>query len=140
MKYANSLKRLLAFLIDSIFLFFLDLVVGMFVNPQGGKVVATAGLSFDISSPEKAITTLVNISYFVILTALWGATLGKRLLGMQVVDSQRKTPSFGKVLLRETIGKLISFLVLGIGFIWIIFDGKKQGWHDKIAGTYVIAK
>jgi uncharacterized RDD family membrane protein YckC len=36
------------------------------------------------------------------------------------------------------IGKLVSYLAFGIGILWLIFDPKRQGWHDKIAGTYVV--
>jgi len=36
------------------------------------------------------------------------------------------------------LGLFVSFLVLLIGVIWVAFDADKQGWHDKIAGTYVI--
>ena len=47
--------------------------------------------------------------------------------------------SWGKAILRY-IGYIISGLVLLIGFIWIAFDARRQGWHDKIAGTYVVRK
>ena len=33
---------------------------------------------------------------------------------------------------------VISGLIFSLGFIWVAFDGKRQGWHDKLAGTYVI--
>jgi uncharacterized RDD family membrane protein YckC len=36
------------------------------------------------------------------------------------------------------IGKLVSYLAAGVGIIWLVFDPKHQGWHDKIAGTYVV--
>jgi uncharacterized RDD family membrane protein YckC len=36
------------------------------------------------------------------------------------------------------VGLIISFLVIFIGVIWVAFDPNKQGWHDKIAGTYVV--
>jgi uncharacterized RDD family membrane protein YckC len=54
-----------------------------------------------------------------------------------VVDSDGRTPGPAAIP-REMIGKLVSFLAGGVGIIWLIFDPKKQGWHDKIAGTYVV--
>lgn len=138
--YASSLKRLVAFFIDGIFLFFFDILVGVLLNPKGGTINAQFGISFDFSSPEKMISNFVNFAYFIVLTALWGKTIGKKIMGIKVVNIENtKTPSFGKVLIRETIGKLVSFLALGIGLIWIIFDSKKQGWHDKIAKTSVVS-
>ena len=45
---------------------------------------------------------------------------------------------FGTTLLREIIGKIISSIIILLGYIWILFDGQRQGWHDKIASTYVV--
>jgi len=41
-------------------------------------------------------------------------------------------------LLRQTIGYWLSGAVFYLGFIWVAFDDKKQGWHDKIARTFVV--
>lgn len=46
-------------------------------------------------------------------------------------------PFGGRAFVRY-IGYLVSGIVLSIGFLWVAFDGKRQGWHDKMAGTYVI--
>ena len=72
------------------------------------------------------------------VTAAFGATLGKMALGMRVVDESGQKAGFFKVLIRETIGKIVSAIVLFLGYIWILFDGKRQGWHDKIGGTFVV--
>ncbi|NOU37041.1 MAG: RDD family protein [Kiritimatiellaceae bacterium] len=64
-------------------------------------------------------------------------TLGKYFLGMRVVDSKGETLSFTKALVR-TLMKVISYVVLGAGFLWIAFTKQKQGWHDKVAKTFVI--
>ena len=42
--------------------------------------------------------------------------------------------------LRETVGKLVSALILLLGFLWILWDKDRQGWHDKIAGTLVVSE
>ena len=46
-------------------------------------------------------------------------------------------PSTAQNIIRY-LGYFISFLPLGLGFLWIAFDERKQGWHDKLAGTVVI--
>lgn len=80
----------------------------------------------------------IEIVYFAGLTAAYGATVGKMVLGLRVVTTNGQKIGFGKAALREIIGKWISGLVFGLGYLWVAFDEKKQGWHDKIAGTYVV--
>ncbi|GEM_PF-1351265 len=66
------------------------------------------------------------------------ATPGKMVLKLIIVDAKTGgKPSLQQYILRY-LGYFISFLALGIGYLWIIWDPKKQGWHDKLAGTVVI--
>lgn len=86
---------------------------------------------------------MVTIGYGVFF--LWflskGMTPGKWILGEQVVEKlSGKYPGFGRMLLRETIGKFISGLFLGLGYFWAIWDKDNQAWHDKIAGTVVVRR
>lgn len=68
-----------------------------------------------------------------------GQTPGKKLLGLQVVNYQTgDIPGFGKMFLREIVGRFVSGLFLGLGYFWAIFDKNSQAWHDKIAGTVVL--
>lgn len=67
-----------------------------------------------------------------------GRTLGKMAVGTKVVNEDGIAPSLLTALVREVIGKFVSAIVLMLGYIWILFDPKFQGWHDKIASTYVI--
>ena len=61
------------------------------------------------------------------------------MMGLKVVRAADGGPvSFGTGIVR-LIGYLISGIVLDLGFLWILVDGKRQGWHDKIANTVVIA-
>ncbi len=73
------------------------------------------------------------------ITMLWcyGWTLGKRALDVKVVGLRRDRLAFFQTLLRETVGKSLSSLLL-LGFLWIGIDSKHQGWHDKLARTYVV--
>ncbi len=66
------------------------------------------------------------------------ATPGKMLIRAKIVDAETLRPTTpGKLLLRY-IGYYLSAIPLGLGFIWIGIDQRKQGWHDKIARTVVI--
>jgi uncharacterized RDD family membrane protein YckC len=64
-------------------------------------------------------------------------TFGKIAMGIKVVDENGIRMSLNKSF-RRNISKILSYFVLSLGFIWILFDKKKQGWHDKINRTFVI--
>ena len=66
------------------------------------------------------------------------ATPGKMLLSAKIVDAKTgKTPTTGQFILRY-FAYILSIIPLCLGFIWVAFDSKKQGWHDKLAGTVVV--
>ncbi|MDD9995338.1 MAG: RDD family protein [Dehalococcoidia bacterium] len=128
MEYAGRLHRFAAFIIDAI-------VVSVVI------VVLDAIGVIDIGEPsatDQVLEAIISFGYYILLTAAFGATLGKMALGMRVVDESGRKAGFLKVLVRETIGKIVSAIVVFLGFIWILFDGNRQGWHDKIGGTFVV--
>lgn len=86
------------------------------------------------------INMVISWGYYIIMTGAKGATIGKMIMKLEVVDENYQKISYGKAALRETIGKFVSSLVFCLGYLWVLFDDKKQGWHDKIAKTYVIKK
>ncbi|MCR9102654.1 MAG: RDD family protein [bacterium] len=65
------------------------------------------------------------------------ATLGKRVLGLSVGDYSGQRLGLKASFIRN-FGKLISISVLGLGFLWVLFDKERQGWHDKMAKTLVV--
>ena len=73
-----------------------------------------------------------------LLWVLCGATPGKMAISAKIVDAHTgKKPSLRQCLMR-LLGCYLSVLLLGLGFLWIAIDRKKQGLHDKLAGTVVI--
>ena len=62
------------------------------------------------------------------------------MVGIQVVGENGEPIGFWRGLLRETIGKFLSTIVLYIGFIAVAFSRDRQGWHDKITSTYVVRR
>jgi uncharacterized RDD family membrane protein YckC len=76
--------------------------------------------------------------YLVLTWWLLGGTLGQRLLGLSVVDATTGM----RISLRQSIGRffgyLLSIWVIFLGLIWVGLDPYKQGWHDKLAHTYVL--
>ena len=66
-------------------------------------------------------------------------TIGKAVLGLQVVSSNNGEPiGIGYMILREWFAKKAVGSILGLGYIWILIDDKNRGWHDKIMDTYVV--
>jgi uncharacterized RDD family membrane protein YckC len=69
-----------------------------------------------------------------------GQTLGMKAVKIKLCDTEGTYPiGYVKGFLRW-IGMIISGLLIGIGYLWILIDENKQGWHDKIAGTYVVVE
>jgi uncharacterized RDD family membrane protein YckC len=66
------------------------------------------------------------------------ATPGKMAIGAKIVDAR----SLGKPSTGQMVGRYFSYylstIVFLLGFIWVGFDARKQGWHDKLAGTLVV--
>ena len=86
------------------------------------------------------LVLLLEAAYFVILWWLRGASLGQMALGVEVrQETDGRRIGFWRSCLRF-VGFLISGWALLLGFIWVAFDGRKQGWHDKIAGTLVVRR
>lgn len=142
--YAGFWIRLLALIIDGIIL---GVIGGVATAVFGGAALVslpseptaeTTSIFAGLFGAMQFLIWAIQIAYFVGLTGVYGATVGKMVLGLKVVDTNGQKIGFGKAALREIIGKWISGLVFGLGYLWVAFDEKKQGWHDKIAGTIVI--
>lgn len=76
--------------------------------------------------------------YYWLFTGLKGQTPGKMAVGIRVIKADGSIPGLGIAALREIPGKILSTVAIYLGFLWIIWDRQKQGWHDKIANTYVL--
>jgi uncharacterized RDD family membrane protein YckC len=83
------------------------------------------------------LSLLVNIAYFVGFWLWRGQTPGKMLMNIKLVRTDASNVTISVALLRY-LGYIVSGAVLFIGFIWIAFDSQKQGFHDKMAETYVV--
>jgi uncharacterized RDD family membrane protein YckC len=76
-------------------------------------------------------------AYFTYFYGYTGQTIGKMVCGLKVVNTEGGLISYRRSFLRW-IGYTISFYAFFLGFFWIAFDSNKQGWHDKVARTFVI--
>ncbi len=147
-KYGGFWRRFFAFLIDKVILYVVSLIlflIGLLAMGLKGDMMSRAAASpEDIMQGVGAIwliyltaSFLAGMTYFTWFHGIGGRTPGKMLLGLRVIQASGDPMTPGLAFLR-CVGYLISGLVFGLGFLWIAFDGRKQGWHDKIAATLVI--
>ena len=120
-QYAGFWKRLAAWVIDTVI-----------VHSVSGLVIAgTFGIGI------LAVFLLPWVYEAWLLSSDWQATVGKRALGMRVIDLQGRRITFARASGRH-FAKYISAFLLGIGFIIVAFSSKKQALHDMLAETLVI--
>ena len=82
---------------------------------------------------------LVVIGTLILLAWIYfSATPGKMLFKLKIVDAATGGKPSKKQLILRLLGSIISLLVLGLGFVWIHYSKKRQGWHDLMAGTAVV--
>lgn len=86
------------------------------------------------------LSWILPIAFFIGFWIVKRATPGKLFLAAEIVDAKSGgNPRIYQWVLRY-LGYFVSTIPFGLGLIWIAFDRRKQGWHDKIAGTVVIRK
>jgi uncharacterized RDD family membrane protein YckC len=115
------LLRFVATIVDAIILGIVGFVLGMVLDP------ATSGI----------LNFVIGIAYYLYFWTSTGQTIGHKLLNLRVVKTDGSPLTVGNALLRY-VGWIVSAIPFGLGFLWVIWDANKQGWHDKIASTYVV--
>lgn len=83
------------------------------------------------------LSNIVSLAYVIYMLNTKQATLGKMAVGLKVTSIDGNKPKLGKLFIRE-IGKILSAIIIYIGFLMVAFTKKKQGLHDKLANTVVI--
>lgn len=66
------------------------------------------------------------------------ATPGKMAISARIVDAETGEAASTGQLVGRYLGYFLAGIPLGLGILWVAFDKRKQGWHDKLAGTVVI--
>jgi len=139
--YGGFWIRVVAYLLDGILL---TLVFGVVAGIVGVNIIPADPATIDPADFAasmggfQAIALVVTWLYFALMeSSPRGATVGKMVLGLRVVDEQGNRISF----LRATgrfFAKILSGIILYIGFLMVAFTQRKRGLHDIIAGTLVV--
>ncbi len=149
-RYGGFWRRLFAFFIDEVILYFASLILFMIsLLALGLKDDMMGSVLSSLGEPEHGIglfallyiatSLLAGMIYFTGFHGKMGRTPGKMLFGLRVIQASGDPITPGIAFLRW-VGYLISGPLFCLGFLWIAFDGRKQGWHDKIAATLVIRR
>jgi uncharacterized RDD family membrane protein YckC len=126
---ASLLRRLGAMLYDSLLvLALLMLMTTFFVIAQGGEAVEPYTLPHQLSS------LAVVYGFFVFFWSYGGQTLGMRAWRMRLETEGGSIPSFAIASLRFFVA-IVSFVALGLGFLWQLWDKDNLTWHDRLSGT-----
>jgi uncharacterized RDD family membrane protein YckC len=115
--------RFVAALIDGIGLGVIGTVLGLAIG-------ATAGRGLGI---------LIALAYYAWLEGTTsGQTIGKRIVGIRVIDFQTGGPiGHGRAAVRY-VASILSAIAILIGYLWMLWDPEKQTWHDKLSGSVVV--
>jgi uncharacterized RDD family membrane protein YckC len=145
-RYAGFFSRSTAFLLDRLIAFGIAFVimlvieyflrlfrVDQWLESLSQNALTNAVLAILLST--LGIYLLTSILYDISFWLLSGQTPGKRVLGVRVMRTDGTRLKLGNALRRQ-IGYWIS-AVFFLGFLWILFDNRRQGFHDKLAGTIV---
>jgi uncharacterized RDD family membrane protein YckC len=85
-----------------------------------------------------ALTFLLFVLNFVVLAGLNGQSAGMRILGIRIARVDGRPFTIKDASLRHLVGYPLSMAVFFLGFLWMLWDPRQQGWHDKLARTIVV--
>ncbi|MGM0516757.1 MAG: RDD family protein [Pseudomonadota bacterium] len=136
LEYAGFWIRIVAALIDT--LLFLIVTIPVLIAIYGWAYFDPFRTGF-VAGPADVVTNYVFPAVAVIVFwQLIQATPGKMAIKATIVDAKTgEKPTTGQFIGRY-LGYFVSILPLGLGLIWVGIDRRKQGWHDKLAGTVVV--
>jgi uncharacterized RDD family membrane protein YckC len=134
LKYVGFWARVLAAIVDTVLLMLLLAVLSL---------LTIDGFHYDPLQPPNGLMDFVinNLIPAMVVIVFWArvqATPGKMLLHARIVDAKTGADPRPMQLVIRYVGYFVSTIILGLGFLWIAFDNRKQGLHDKMAGTVVV--
>ena len=164
-KYASFNARMLATTIDLIIVMFVALPVTEWVmnkvflpvSPEAFMPALAPGQDphlmminlwkvlreqhvFERTIVENTVQLLFIGAYMIPLWLRYSSSIGKMIMRMEIQDATTGEHMTRKQVVLRFIGYVVSGMALTFGFIWMLFNKKRQGWHDLMANTVVIVK
>jgi uncharacterized RDD family membrane protein YckC len=136
-RYAGPVTRLIAFVLDS-----LIVTTGFTLIVAGGTFLLELVTSREIE-PARGLWYVIGFVLWAFLylwlsVAIFGKTLGKTIMGVRVVSADGSVALHGNQAFVRALTYPLSFLILGIGLIGIVFGRERRAWHDHFARTAVV--
>jgi uncharacterized RDD family membrane protein YckC len=164
--YVGFWKRFIAFIVDSVIvsIALAPVMIGLYgagywdkVGGDGGRLMKLLSdpnvdtltrvtqANEILNGPGSALAALndirIQIALVVTIVLFWKfrkATPGKMLVHAKIVNARTLGAASTGQLIGRVVAYVVSIIPFCLGFLWIAFDPRKQGWHDKLAGTVVI--
>ncbi len=127
---ASPGKRLAGYVLDIVVWAFIAIIIIFMI---AGSVESD---SFGTAIFGILLLLAAVVYYFILLSR--GQSYGKWILGMKAFHISGKPAGFLGMLVRETVGKFVSGLILSLGYLWLLWDPDRQTWHDKIVSTVIM--
>ena len=129
MQNSSLLRRLGAILYDTLLvLALLFLATIPFIAAREGEAVEPESLGYQL------VVVAVAYAFFVGFWHRSGSTLGMLAWGLRVETDAQGTPTIAQASIRF-FAAILSWLPLGLGFLWQLWDKDKLTWHDRLSGT-----
>lgn len=133
--YVGFWLRVLTFVVDSVLVVAVALPILLAVYGRDYLTPSLAG-------PRGPVDVLVNWIFPAAAVLLFwmyrSATPGKMMLRARIIDARTGAPPSRTQMVVRYLGYYVATLPLGMGLLWVAFDPRKQGWHDKLARTSVV--
>lgn len=144
LQFAGFLSRLVAFVVDLVIILTALAVFRLTVQALYDFFTAIVPV-LEFSFIDALLLRLGSVTasaiaqgaYFILFWTLNGQTPGMALMGLQVIHNDTIRPTLPASIIRY-FGYWLSAVALGLGFLWVLIDRKRRGWHDILAGTYVV--
>lgn len=135
---ASFIERAIALIIDSAILFFASLIIGFILGGISG-IFGNSTIAGLIIMLQVIINIFLPLAYFIFFYMKQdGQSPGKKIMKIKVVstDENEQDLTLRQTILRESLGKFVSGILLGLGYLVMLFGYK--AWHDKLFDTNVV--
>jgi uncharacterized RDD family membrane protein YckC len=136
MDYAGFWIRSGAAFVD--YLLIMLIALPLLAHIHGWSIINTEPTGLIAVSAEIAISWFLPAAAVIIFWITSQATPGKMAVSVKIVDAVTGNAPSPRQMVRRYFAYYLAVMPLGLGILWILLDKRKQGWHDKMAGTVVV--
>jgi len=137
-EYGSYTLRFFAYLFDQLLLWFIPLSLFFVVVSASDSTVKFGTGTLWVIWELIFFQWIISWGYLILTFILFKASFGKMFAGLTIEKENEGKPTLADALIRFPVGYTVSSLLCGLGYLWIIKDPKKKGFHDHFAGTVVV--